>query len=505
MVYRFGPFEADDDRYELRKAGRIVPVQRRTLDLILFLASREGRLITPADLIAGPWQGTAVSNAALSQAIMQARRALADGPALPEFITTVRGKGIRFDAHGSPPDRHSAERPSLSLSPRARPRSAEGVHRRIGSLASRAPTENPQLLLDARLARLNALLQANDGEAFRREAHAHRALAERLGHPVHGWYAEVIEVTRLFRGAKVARAASLMTARWERGLKLVGPMAREVAAAHLLNLALEQTGPPRRRALERVRLLTASLHRRQPRVMAWRTMQALAELQLGDPAGAQRLLGDPARLIAALEDGHHLVPTLISLVDLLIAFRDAKHLQEVGRALRAALGLNACLHFADWGPVAFHLARVARELGEREASRRLFEQALAETKRARSICWESWVGHGLARALADSGESGAPRRAAALLRGVARRAAVTELPALSQVVASFWPFAPGAFLRTTLMKRSPAPQAALKRRAAGNGIRRGDVRAGVVRSSRGGAARSFPRVSASREDGRDVT
>ncbi len=76
MIHRFGPFEVDGERYELRKLGRVVPIQRRTLDLILFLAASNGRLVTPADLIVGPWQGTAVSNAALSQAIMQARRAL---------------------------------------------------------------------------------------------------------------------------------------------------------------------------------------------------------------------------------------------------------------------------------------------------------------------------------------------------------------------------------------------------------------------------------------------
>ena len=477
MIYRFGPFEADGERYELRKFGRVVPIQRRTLDLILFLAGSRGRLVTAADLIAGPWQGTTVSNAALSQAIMQARRALTwTGVARgghrkgrPGFIATLRGKGFRFDAAAfSPPGRHSVEGPPL-LSAAAAADADSGpaeVGRRPspggGRVASNAGARtlrltdallrlatdraDPEPLLDAHLARLNALLESGDGRAFHHEAQKHRSLAESVGHPVHGWYAEVIAATQLFRRAEVERATGLMAEGWQRGLKLVGPICREVAVAHLLNLALEQTARPRRRALRRVRVLVRTLHRREPGVMAWRTMLALTEYQLGDPMAARRILGNPARLIGRLDDDYRLVPTFISLSDLLIAFRESKHLREVYSALRPALGLNACLHFADWGPVAFHLGRVTRELGEREASRRYFERALAESRSARSTCWESWAAHGLARALADSGRRGAATRAAGLLRGLSRRVAVARLPALSQVVASVWPSAPGSFL-----------------------------------------------------------
>jgi DNA-binding winged helix-turn-helix (wHTH) protein len=472
VIYRFGPFEADDERYELRKLGRAVPIQRRTLDLILFLAGSEGRLVTPAALIAGPWQGTAVSQAALSQAIMQARRALTGGPGVAEFIRTVRGKGFRFDAGSAPADRHSVE--TSSLPSRVHPGPAE-VQPLLRVSVATART-NPELLLGAHLARVNALLESGDGAAFDREAQAHRRLAERTDHPVHDWYAGVIEATRLFRRAQVERATALVAESWPRGLTLVGPLSREIAVAHLLNLALEQTARPRRRALGKVHTLVGNLHRRQPGVAAWRTMLALTELQLGDPTAARRVMGDPARLIGGLDDDHRLVPTLVSLVDLLIAFREGTHLRAVCSALRSAAGRNACLHFADWGPVAFHLGRVTRELGEREASRRYFEQALAESKRGRSTCWESWAAHGLARALADSGKRGAAGRAAAVLRGLSRRVAVTRLPALSQVVASFWPFAPASFLRpgARLMKGSPAPQVALKRVAPGAGIRKGN-------------------------------
>ena len=90
MIARFGGFEADEERFELRRRGQVVPVHRRVLDTILFLARSGGRLVTRRDLIAGPWQGTVVSDAAIGQAIMHARRALED-PELPHaYILTVR-------------------------------------------------------------------------------------------------------------------------------------------------------------------------------------------------------------------------------------------------------------------------------------------------------------------------------------------------------------------------------------------------------------------------------
>jgi eukaryotic-like serine/threonine-protein kinase len=92
---RFGPFEADERKFELRLRGAVVPVQRQVLEIILFLARSGGRLVTRDELIAGPWRGTVVSDAALDRGIMLARRTLAEG-ADKNFIVTVRGKGFRF-------------------------------------------------------------------------------------------------------------------------------------------------------------------------------------------------------------------------------------------------------------------------------------------------------------------------------------------------------------------------------------------------------------------------
>ncbi|WP_437526961.1 AAA family ATPase [Sorangium sp. So ce726] len=92
---RFGPYEADERKFELRRRGAVVPVQRQVLEIILFLARSGDRLVTRDELIAGPWRGTVVSDAALDRGIMLARRVLAEGTD-ENFIVTVRGKGFRF-------------------------------------------------------------------------------------------------------------------------------------------------------------------------------------------------------------------------------------------------------------------------------------------------------------------------------------------------------------------------------------------------------------------------
>ncbi len=94
MTSRFGPFELDEQRWELRKNGRRVPIQRKALETILFLVRNRARVVTRGELRASLWPGTAVSDAAIAHAIMQARRAL--GPDRGRWIQSVRGRGVRF-------------------------------------------------------------------------------------------------------------------------------------------------------------------------------------------------------------------------------------------------------------------------------------------------------------------------------------------------------------------------------------------------------------------------
>ncbi len=100
MLHKFGPFELDEHRFELRRKGKPVQVQRRVLETIAYLVRHRNRLVTKEDLITGPWRGRAVNEDVLTHTVMLARKVLADrpGPGRPQMIQTVRGKGYRFVA-----------------------------------------------------------------------------------------------------------------------------------------------------------------------------------------------------------------------------------------------------------------------------------------------------------------------------------------------------------------------------------------------------------------------
>jgi DNA-binding winged helix-turn-helix (wHTH) protein len=93
-VFRFGEFEADEEKFELRRGDSAVRVQRIVLETIFFLLRNAGRVVTKQELAQGPWKGLKVSDAAMSRAVMLARRAVADHSGAA--IVTVHGRGYRF-------------------------------------------------------------------------------------------------------------------------------------------------------------------------------------------------------------------------------------------------------------------------------------------------------------------------------------------------------------------------------------------------------------------------
>jgi len=96
MTWRFGDFEIDADRYELRRAGVAQAVEPLVFDLLLFLARNPGRVIPRDEVVGHVWQGRAVSEATISSAVKSARRALGDSGDSQNYIRTVRGRGFEF-------------------------------------------------------------------------------------------------------------------------------------------------------------------------------------------------------------------------------------------------------------------------------------------------------------------------------------------------------------------------------------------------------------------------
>ncbi len=94
---RFAEFDIDVDAAELRRNGQPVKIEPQVFDLIVFLASRPGRILSREDIVDGVWHGRAVSDSAISTRINAARRALGDDGTTKRFIKTVHGRGFRFE------------------------------------------------------------------------------------------------------------------------------------------------------------------------------------------------------------------------------------------------------------------------------------------------------------------------------------------------------------------------------------------------------------------------
>jgi TolB-like protein len=101
MRYRFGQFDVDTERYELRRDGSVEAVEPLVFNLILFLARNPNRVISRDEAIEAVWSGRVVSDATVASAVKSARRALGDSGDSQNYIRTVRGRGFEFQAQVS--------------------------------------------------------------------------------------------------------------------------------------------------------------------------------------------------------------------------------------------------------------------------------------------------------------------------------------------------------------------------------------------------------------------
>jgi DNA-binding winged helix-turn-helix (wHTH) protein/tetratricopeptide (TPR) repeat protein len=97
-VYRFGAFELDCARRELRKNGEIVPIQPKAFELLRYLVEHRDRAIDKEELQDALWPRSIVTETSLTRSVMKARRAVGDDSGQQAVIRTVHGHGYRFVA-----------------------------------------------------------------------------------------------------------------------------------------------------------------------------------------------------------------------------------------------------------------------------------------------------------------------------------------------------------------------------------------------------------------------
>ena len=97
---QFADFELDPARYELRRAGRTLKLEKIPMELLILLAAGNGNLVSREEIVERLWgNGVFVDTEhGINTAIRKIRRALRDDPDQPRFVQTVTGKGYRFIA-----------------------------------------------------------------------------------------------------------------------------------------------------------------------------------------------------------------------------------------------------------------------------------------------------------------------------------------------------------------------------------------------------------------------
>ncbi|HLJ73529.1 MAG TPA: winged helix-turn-helix domain-containing protein [Thermoanaerobaculia bacterium] len=97
MVREFGEFEFDDQRRELRIAGRPVRLTGQALDLLQLLLERAGDVVTREEIRAAMWPTTNVDfEHGLDVAVSRLRTVLGDRNPHPRYIQTLPRKGYRL-------------------------------------------------------------------------------------------------------------------------------------------------------------------------------------------------------------------------------------------------------------------------------------------------------------------------------------------------------------------------------------------------------------------------
>jgi DNA-binding winged helix-turn-helix (wHTH) protein len=97
-VLRFGPFELDTARAELRRGDATVRLKSQQFQLLALLADRAGQVVSREEIRGALWSDTTFVDfdQSINVCVNKIREALEDDPQSPDFIETVPRQGYRF-------------------------------------------------------------------------------------------------------------------------------------------------------------------------------------------------------------------------------------------------------------------------------------------------------------------------------------------------------------------------------------------------------------------------
>ena len=110
--FKVGSWLAQPTLNLIRDGALVRHLEPQVMDLLVFLATSGGRVVSKDDLIDAVWQGRFIAEATLTRSIADLRRALGDDQRHPQFIETIPKRGYRLVADIAEPGTH---KPSVVL------------------------------------------------------------------------------------------------------------------------------------------------------------------------------------------------------------------------------------------------------------------------------------------------------------------------------------------------------------------------------------------------------
>jgi DNA-binding winged helix-turn-helix (wHTH) protein/tetratricopeptide (TPR) repeat protein len=93
-----GEVEVDLGRYELRRFGRRIKIEKKPMELLIFLLGRREQMVSREEIVRKLWRSDLFidSEKNVNNIVRKLRIALGDNADRPRFLETVVGKGYRF-------------------------------------------------------------------------------------------------------------------------------------------------------------------------------------------------------------------------------------------------------------------------------------------------------------------------------------------------------------------------------------------------------------------------
>ncbi|MFH1177728.1 MAG: winged helix-turn-helix domain-containing protein, partial [Acidobacteriota bacterium] len=125
-AFFLGDWGADPSLNLLSRGEKCLHVRPKVMDVLVFLAKRDGEVVSKEELIDAVWAKEFIADSALSRAVFELRELLGDSSQQPEFIETIPKRGYRLVAPVVPIDHAPPACPDRLAAPASPAAAPEG-------------------------------------------------------------------------------------------------------------------------------------------------------------------------------------------------------------------------------------------------------------------------------------------------------------------------------------------------------------------------------------------